>query len=287
MRTRRTQTLGDEARAAVTRLLSDPIFEVIPIRGVERQIGHLPGGAMVSVTASPAVGIAATIDLAVDLHRRGHRVVPHLAARMFRDRTELEGVLGRLGGAGITRVFVIGGDAGQAGDFPDALSLLQAMDALGTGLEGIGIACYPDGHSTISDDSLLAALRAKSRYATWMASQVVFDPGTIIAWLLQQRRNQAGLPIRLGIPGATHLSRLIRVSAQIGVGRSARYISRNTTLAGRLGRPGGYTPDGLVDGLSAVLTDPACVVEGFHIFTFNQVEETEAWRRRYLDQLTT
>jgi methylenetetrahydrofolate reductase (NADPH) len=162
------------------------------------------------------------------------------------------------------------------------MTLLSAMSGMGHPFREVGIACYPDGHAVIPDDALLEALRAKSRVTTSMTTQVCFDPATIIAWLIERRREGITLPVRIGIPGATRLSRLIRISTQIGVGQSLRYITKNTSLVGRLGRPGGYAPDGLVDDLNSVVEDPVCGVAGFHIFTFNQVAATEAWRAAYL-----
>jgi methylenetetrahydrofolate reductase (NADPH) len=37
--------------------------------------------------------------------------------------------------------------------------------------------------------------------------------------------------------------------------------------------------------MSGTLADPASVVQGLHVFTFNQVAETEAWRRSVLKSL--
>jgi len=34
-----------------------------------------------------------------------------------------------------------------------------------------------------------------------------------------------------------------------------------------------------------VLARPEAMVTGLHVYTFNQVAETEAWRRAYLDRL--
>jgi len=34
-----------------------------------------------------------------------------------------------------------------------------------------------------------------------------------------------------------------------------------------------------------VLARPGTLVTGLHVYTFNQVAETEAWRREYLDRL--
>ena len=34
-----------------------------------------------------------------------------------------------------------------------------------------------------------------------------------------------------------------------------------------------------------MLARPEALVTGLHVYTFNQVAETEAWRRSYLDRL--
>jgi methylenetetrahydrofolate reductase (NADPH) len=43
----------------------------------------------------------------------------------------------------------------------------------------------------------------------------------------------------------------------------------------------GFDPDRLIDGLGAVVSTEK--VAGFHVFTFNDVADTEAWRRQRLD----
>ena len=50
---------------------------------------------------------------------------------MVSGRTELAEICDRLTGKGITRVFVPGGDADPAGDYPDALALLEDLADLG------------------------------------------------------------------------------------------------------------------------------------------------------------
>jgi methylenetetrahydrofolate reductase (NADPH) len=54
----------------------------------------------------------------------------------------------------------------------------------------------------------------------------------------------------------------------------------------RLVRPGAYRPDRLIRGLEPALADPERKLAGFHVFTFNDVAATEAWRRDRLDRLT-
>jgi methylenetetrahydrofolate reductase (NADPH) len=43
----------------------------------------------------------------------------------------------------------------------------------------------------------------------------------------------------------------------------------------------------LLSRLSHTLADPNSKVEGLHIFTFNQVSQTQAWRQRLLDEIQT
>ena len=98
---------------------------------MREQAAALPRGATVSVTASPGKGIEATVELAIELEATGLRAIPHLSARMIRDRAHLAELLDRLADAGIDRAFVVGGDADEPGEFLDGLSLLRAMADLG------------------------------------------------------------------------------------------------------------------------------------------------------------
>lgn len=70
----------------------------------------------------------------------------------------------------------------------------------------------------------------------------------------------------------------MRVSTRIGIGDSLRYVRKNGGLARRFLR--GFHPDQLIDGLGGVLASEK--VAGFHVLTFNDVADTEAWRRRSL-----
>jgi hypothetical protein len=49
--------------------------------------------------------------------------------------------------------------------------------------------------------------------------------------------------------------------------------------------PGGYSPDDLVEEVGPYLSDPGSGVYGFHIYTFNEVEKTEAWRQEMLKRI--
>jgi methylenetetrahydrofolate reductase (NADPH) len=279
---RRAKELDRSSRDALARVVATPQFELIPLRNVDAQSLFLPAGATVTVIASRAKGIEATVELSARLAERGFRAIPHLSARIIRDRAHLRSLLASLDAAGIDGAFVVGGDGQAYGEFPDGLSLLRAMADLGHRLTQIGIPGYPQGHPTIHDDRLLTALAQKQPFATSMTTQLCFDPGAIRTWLAASRARGISLPVTLGIPGVGDLHKLIEISARIGVRDSGRFLSRNTALIGRFLRPGGYRPDGLLAGLAPLLLDPVADVQGLHLYTFNQVQTTEEWRQAYL-----
>jgi methylenetetrahydrofolate reductase (NADH) len=269
-----------EDSASLARVLADPTFELIPLKDVHEQAAQIPRGRTVSVTASPGKTIEATVDLAIELERAGLRAIPHLSARMIRDRAHLASVLDRLEGAGVNRAFVVGGDADEPGEFLDGLSLLQAMADLGRLPKELGCPCYPQGHPDIPDDALLQALRDKAEYVQYMTTQLCFDPKAIASFLAARRAEGVTLPVKLGIPGVAEIPKLLSISARIGVKDASRFVLKNARFVGALLRSGGiYRPTELMRRLAALIADPAANVLGLHVYTFNNVAATEEWRR--------
>jgi methylenetetrahydrofolate reductase (NADPH) len=285
---RRRSSLAPPAREALTRLLRAPTFELIPLRTAMTQAAFLPAGATVSVTASPAKGIEATVALCEQLQAAGFRAVPHLSARMVRDRAHLVDLIAWLEGAGVDRAFVVGGDAKEPGAFVDGLSLLREMAEIGHPLSEIGIPAYPQGHAFIADGPLLEALHAKAAFASYMTTQLCFDPGAIATWIAARRGEGLRLPVHVGVPGVAEPQKLLAISARIGVADTHRFLVKNVRFVTKLVRSGGfYRPDGLLEGLAPHLADPPAGIVDLHMYTFNAVDGFESWRRRYLDKLHT
>ncbi len=270
---------------AIRHLVASAKYEIIPLKNAMTAAEALPSSATVTVMASPARGLDATIELSELLAGRGHSVIPHLAARSVRDRSHMEEIVERLDRAGINRAFVVAGDTEEPGEYFDGLSLLQAIDETGHGLTEIGIPGYPEGHPSISDELLLEALRDKSRYASYMTTQMCFDPDTVRSWVKSMRAEGIGLPVHLGLPGVSPVHKLIAISARIGIGNSVRFLSKNTNLVGKLVRPGGYAPDALILGLASTFVDPDAAIAGLHFYTFNQTKSTEKWRVEFEAEL--
>ncbi len=283
---RRRTSISASGREALARVLAAPTFELVPLKNAMDQAAHLPAGATVSITASPAKGLEATVALGEQLQNAGFRAVPHLSARMVRDRQHLCDLVAWLETAGVRRAFVVGGDEKEPGDYPDGLSLLREMAEIGHPLAEIGIPCYPEGHAFIADAALLDALRAKAAFASYMTTQLCFDPAAIDSWIGARRAEGVALPVHIGIPGVAEPHRLLAIAARIGVADTHRFLSKNARFVARMLRSGGfYKPDGLLDGLAPTVADPAADVVDLHLYTFNAVDATERWRKEYLTRL--
>ncbi len=274
------------ARAALAERLRRPRYEVLPLDGIERAVAeHVPADATVTVTSSPRKGLEATVRTAEQIARAGYAVVPHLTARLVRDRDHLEELLSRLHDAGVRELFVPAGDASEpAGSYDGAAALLAAIHELGADFPRLGITGYPESHHLIADEVTIQAMFEKAELATYIVSQVCFDPATIERWVRQVRARGTALPIWIGMPGSVERKRLVRISLQIGLGQSARFVSHQRGWLRRLlGRQ--YSPDDLVEALGPLCADPAAGIAGFHLYTFNELARTERWRRRTLERL--
>jgi methylenetetrahydrofolate reductase (NADH) len=270
----------------LVRLLEHARYEVLPTPSTEDNVLALvPRDVTVTVTASPSKGLEATLDLAERLTGHGYAVVPHLAARMVSGRTELEEISARLTGKGITRIFVPGGDADPAGDYPDALSLLEDLAELGRPFAQVGITGYPESHPTIHDDLTVQSMWDKRRYATHVVSNLTFDPAVIRDWVHRMRARGITMPLLLGIPGPVERTKLLAMATRIGVGESTRFLAKHKGTFARLAAPGGFTGERFLVKCAPTLGEPEALVEGLHVFTFNQVAETEAWRQDLLQRL--
>lgn len=269
---------------AAIELVSRLHFELVPMASVDGAVDELPDAAHVSVTCSPAKGIAATRELTERLVAAGHHVVPHLAARMVATPDEAVELAAWASGLGLDEVFVIAGDAPEpAGPYEGSYEFLADFLGAAPAVGRIGVTGYPDGHALIADEVLHQQLHAKQQLLAdhgvggWVSTQMCFDEVMTRAWIERERAAGLTLPIRLGIPGVVDRARLMKMGARLGIGASLRYLSKNRSTVMSMLAPGGYDPTELV---AAVSDDrEALGIEALHCFTFNSVADTVAWQR--------
>lgn len=270
--------------ATVAGLIGRSRFEVIPLGDAEAKVlEHVPRDVVLTVTVSPVKGLEPSFELAAGFIAAGYTVVPHLPARLVRDRSHLAELVSRTAEMGARDVFVIAGDAEEpAGSYEGAAPLLRDMHELGHPFERIGITGYPETHPLIDDATAAGALAEKAPYANYIATQICFDSSVTARWIDAVWAGGIRLPVYVGIPGAVQRAKLLRVSTRIGIGESIRFLRKHGNFVTRFLQPGGFDPDRLIRGLGPALADPAQKIAGFHVFTFNDLAETEAWRRQKL-----
>ncbi|MXZ29751.1 MAG: 5,10-methylenetetrahydrofolate reductase [Acidimicrobiia bacterium] len=285
-RRRRLAGESPEHRAARAAVIEASSFEVIPLRSLDAAVEALPCGSRVSVTASPAKGLAATQEITEQLIAAGHAAVPHISARLVRDRTHTRALAAWLRSTQTEEIFLVGGDVAEPGRYPDALSFLGDLLEAGPGLRRVGVTAYPDGHPLIDPATLDSALTdkqamlAEAGLAGYSSTQMCFDPERIAGWLRRQRRQGMDLPVHLGIAGVVDRAKLLSIGLRLGIGQSLRYLRKNRRAVTRLLTAPHYDPNDLLVPLSPHLVE--LDIRALHIFTFNQVAATAAWREQNL-----
>jgi len=244
---------------------------------------HIPRHSYVAITCSPVHGLEPTLELMEELRalpeQRQLRLIPHVAARMVRDKGHLREILARIEAASVNSIFVPGGDAQKpAGEYDNSLDLLRDMAEIGHRIKDIGIAAHPEGHPVVDDRELLRLLQQKQQFSTYLVTQMCFDPKALVAWLKDIRNAGVNLPAWIGLPGVADMSKLISLSLRIGVGQSVNMLKKQKGLFRKIFSAKPYQPDDLLAGLAPHLDDPGINIPGFHLFSFNDVERTERWR---------
>jgi methylenetetrahydrofolate reductase (NADPH) len=276
-----------ESRRALIEALKRPRYEILPLDGIaDDVVEHVPRGVKITVTASPSRGLEASLELVEGLSAAGYAMTPHVSARLVRDTAHLEELVRRLRSAGVDDIFVIAGDMREpAGQFEGAAALLSAMGELRDRFSEVGISGYPESHHVISDETTIVAMFEKEPMATYIVSQICFEADVIATWVRRVRERGTFLPIWIGVPGTVDNRRLLQISRKIGLGESARFLKAHGGWVRRLALPRRYTPTALVRELAPSIADPVARIAGFHIYTFNELERTEEWRRQLVEQL--
>jgi len=273
---------SEAAREHRLELTRNFTIELVPMKNLEAAREHLPAGESLSITCSPTKGIEETQRLTEEFLAEGFAPIPHVAARMVRDRKHVEELGAWCRTTGVSKIFIVGGDADPPGGYFDAIDFLRDFLDTDHGLEEIGVTAYPDHHAYIPDDKLHAALHAKQSLLAdagvpgWCSTQMCFDADVIEKWIRAERMAGLTLPIHLGISGVVDKTKLMTTGLRIGLGDSLGYLKKNRAAIAKMLTSASYDPNDLLLPLSEANLELG--VEGVHMYTFNQVEATEAWR---------
>lgn len=278
--------LSESEKQALANSVHEAYMEIFPTDSIEEKLDVLEPDSYVAVTCSPSKGVEVTLDMSERIAARGFKVVPHVAAKMVKNKTHLREIMARLDNMPIMSLFVPGGDSTRpAGDYATALDLLRDIAEFDHRFEDIGVAGHPEGHPSVSDEVLLQELINKQAFSNYLVTQMCFDADVLGSWIRKIRGAGVTLPVWLGLPGVSNRAILMTTSLRIGVGDSLRYLKNRGKIAARLLKTRDYRPDDLLFGLAPYLSDPELDIRGHHIYCFNQVEKAEQWRNEFLAEL--
>ena len=265
-------------------MISDANIEIIPFKSVWEMLDNLPRGSRVAVTTSPSKGVEATIQAIPELTERGFTVIPHIGARYIKGIDELKQISEVLEKHNIEEIFAIGGDVEDpAGAYSYSAKMLSDLLDMNNSIKSVGVGGYPEGHPKIDQDTLINHLKMKINIAQnhnveiHINSQACYDPKRILSWIRELYSFNINIPIYLGFFGPVDIVKLIKMSPEIGVGESVRFLKAM----------------GLESAFKAITYDATSLVksfggnpeaeniQGFHIFTLNNLEGTVDWQKNF------
>ena len=236
---------------------------------------------IIAIPYLPSDSNEARIAAASALTGHEFQAMPHFSARRIPSESEFYILLRGVAKAGAQRCLVIAGDPAQAmGPFADSHALIETGAFEKAGVQTIGIAGHPEGHSHMSRDETFLVLARKcdaiSRRGmnTEIITQFAFDADAVLGWLKELRAKGLRHPVRLGVAGPASLRTLLRFAALCGVASSASVIAKyGLSLTNLLGSSG---PEKLIARLLTELGPEHGEVR-LHFYPFGGVAKTLDW----------
>jgi methylenetetrahydrofolate reductase (NADPH) len=250
----------------------------------------LPAGTAMYVAHTPKASLDEVVRLAIKVQSLGFRASPHIVARRLPSEQALKDALAQLTGAGVEQVLLVAGDLERPiGPFTSTLEVIDTGYLQSAGIKRAGVAGHPEGHKSISAETLLAALRQKQAFGArtgikmHIVTQFGFNADLVCAWDRRLTDQGITLPVHVGIAGPTPLPKLIKFAMQCGVGASMHSFMKNMGAMANLARLA-TTPDEMLLGLIR-----GCAANGGsrlvqpHIYSFGGAIATARWLRAVAD----
>ena len=247
----------------------------------------IPTGTKLLIAALPGEAIEARIAAAKLIKGLGLVPVPHISARRLQSHDELERFLdGLRSEAGVEKVMVVAGDPTKPlGPFVDALSIIRSGLLQKYGIQGVGIAGYPQGHPAIADERIwhakrekMAALLAQNQEFV-LATQFAFDADQILSWISKVRTSGIKARVRIGIPGPSNAQKLLAFASRCGVEASAGVMKKYGLGLSKLLTTS--TPEKLIMALVAGLDHKLHGEVMLHFYPFGGIQATTEWIRDF------
>ena len=289
----RAKSGENEPDIKLSNLISGFSIEVMPRTAakIESFRDLLPSGTLVYIAHIEGTPIEDMVTTAARLAEEGFPVMPHIPARLIRDRAMLEDWIRRYQAeAGVDRALLLaGGSAEPAGAFPSSMQMLETGLFDINGFKRLHVAGHPegsrdidpDGGSKLTDDALRWKQAFSERTDAEMAivTQFAFEARPVLDWIERIREAGVDLPVHLGVAGPAKLQTLLKFAMTCGVGPSLKVLQKRARDVAKLLLP--YEPTDLLADVARA-GDEAAVkpVARVHFFPLGGVRPCVEWARR-------
>lgn len=248
----------------------------------------LPKGTRVYVAHIEGTPIEEMVTTAARIAAEGFTVMPHIPARLVKDKAMLADWIARYQGeAGVNQALLLaGGIARPAGAFSDSMQMLETGLFDAAGFDRLHVAGHPEGNRDIdtngSDEQVMQAARWKQQFSERtdadlaLVTQFCFDAKPVITWVDRLAAEGINLPVHIGIAGPAKLQTLIKFAIACGVGPSLKLLQKRAMDVRQLLMP--YEPTEIVNALAAhKVANPGFGIESVHFFPLGGINATAEW----------
>jgi methylenetetrahydrofolate reductase (NADPH) len=232
--------------------------------------------------------IEAMIATAKRLNDEGYTVMPHIPARMIKNKAVLHDWISMYQNeAGVDEALLLaGGSAKPVGSLDSSIQLIESGLFDKAGFKRLHIAGHPEGCKDIDPDggikNISEALSWKQEFSKRtdasmaIATQFCFDADVVKQWADNIKKDGIDIPIHIGIAGPAKLQTLLKFSIECGIGASMKVLTKRAKDLTKLLLP--YEPTKILQDLSEYKSkDPQLNIEKVHFFPIGGIKKTVDW----------
>ena len=265
-------------------------IEVIPRSAakIESFAKVLPKNTRVYIAHIQNEDIGAMIATAKRLNDEGFTVMPHIPARMIKNKAMLHDWISMYQNeAGVDEALLLaGGSTKPIGSLDSSIQLIESGLFDKAGFKRLHIAGHPEGCKDIDPDggmkNVSEALSWKQEFSKRtdasmaIATQFCFEADVVKQWADNIKKDGIDIPIHIGIAGPAKLQTLLKFSVECGIGASMKVLTKRAKDLTKLLLP--YEPTKILQDLSDYKSkDPNLNIEKVHFFPIGGIKKTVDW----------
>jgi methylenetetrahydrofolate reductase (NADPH) len=282
--------MGNIGKTHINDFISGYSIEVIPRSAakIESFASVLPKNTRVYIAHIQNEEIEAMIATAKRLHDEGFTVMPHIPARMIKNKAMLHDWISMYQNeAGVDEALLLaGGSTKPIGSLDSSIQLIESGLFDKAGFKRLHIAGHPEGCKDIDPDggikNVSEALSWKQEFSKRtdasmaIATQFCFDADVVKQWADNIKKDGIDTPIHIGIAGPAKLQTLLKFSIECGIGASMKVLTKRAKDLTKLLLP--YEPTKILQDLSEYKSkDPQLNIEKVHFFPIGGIKKTVDW----------